>query len=150
MKHVIIYTDGACSGNPGPGGWGVLLIYGTYQKSMSGFVNNTTNNQMEMYAVIKALEQLREECEVDLYRDSAYVVNAFTLGWVNKGQTHNWKTSNKEDVKNKELWQELLTLTNQHKISWHKVKGHSDNEYNNTCDKLARAEVDKYLKNMVS
>ena len=150
MKHVIIYTDGACSGNPGPGGWGVLLIYGTYQKSMSGFVNNTTNNQMEMYAVIKALEQLKEECEVDLYSDSAYVVNAFTLGWVNEWQKNNWKTSNKEDVKNKELWEKLVTLTNQHKISWHKVKGHSDNEYNNTCDKLARAEVDKYLKNMVS
>ncbi len=145
MKNVIIYTDGACSFNPGPGGWGAVLMYGDKQKQISGFKENTTNNQMEMTAVINALNLLKEPCVVDLYSDSAYVVNAFLQNWVEDWQKHNWRTSGKKEVKNIPLWKELLALCNIHKITWHKVKGHADNEYNNLCDKLARGEVDKYL-----
>ena len=145
MKNVIIYTDGACSCNPGPGGWGAVLMFGKAQKQISGFEANTTNNRMEMLAVINALKLLKEPCIVDLYSDSAYVVNAFLQDWVGYWKTHNWRTSGKKEVKNIPLWNELLELCDVHQITWHKVKGHADNEYNNLCDKLARDEVDKYL-----
>ena len=146
MKKVVIYTDGACSCNPGPGGWGAVLIFNGHEKQISGFENNTTNNRMEMLAVINALSMLKEPCEVDLYSDSAYVVNAFLQHWVDDWQKNNWKTSGKKEVKNIELWKQLLALCDTHSITWHKVKGHADNEYNNICDRLARGEVDRFLE----
>ena len=141
MDKVIIYTDGACSGNPGPGGWGAILIYNDSKKELSGGNSNTTNNIMEMTAVIEALKILKRPCEVDLYSDSAYVVNAFLQNWVKNWIKNNWKTSGKEPVKNKEIWQELYELTKIHNVKFIKVKGHSDNEYNNRCDELARAAI---------
>ena len=146
MKKIIIYTDGACSYNPGPGGWGVVLIYGEKQKQLSGFEENTTNNRMEIMAVIKALESLKQPCEVDLYTDSAYVSNAFLQDWVSNWVKNNWRGSDKKQVKNKELWQKLLNLTEIHKVTFHKVKGHADNEFNNLCDKLATGEIEKNKK----
>lgn len=146
MKKVSIYTDGACSGNPGDGGWGAILIYGNHEKEVSGFEKDTTNNRMELVAAINALKMLKEPCEVDLYSDSAYLVNGFLQNWVEKWKKNGWKTSNKEEVKNMELWQELDRLSNIHKIRWIKVKGHSDNEYNNRCDKLATDEIQKNSK----
>lgn len=146
MKKIIIYTDGACSYNPGPGGWGAVLIYGEKQKQLSGFEENTTNNRMEIMAVIKALESLKQPCEVDLYTDSAYVSNAFLQDWVSNWVKNNWRGSDKKQVKNKELWQKLLSLTEIHKVTFHKVKGHADNEFNNLCDKLATGEIEKNKK----
>lgn len=141
MDKVTIYTDGACSGNPGPGGWGSILMAGTNQKEISGGKKDTTNNVMELTAVIEALKLLKRPCEVDLYSDSAYVVNAFLQNWISGWMKNNWKNSSKEEVKNKELWQELVSLTKTHKVTFHKVKGHSDNEYNNRCDELARNAI---------
>ena len=141
MDEVTIYTDGACSGNPGPGGWGAILMYQGIQKEISGGKKDTTNNVMELTAVIEALKLLNRPCKVDLYSDSAYVVNAFIQKWTINWQKNNWKTSDKKDVKNKELWQELLELTTTHKLTFHKVKGHSDNEFNNRCDELARNAI---------
>lgn len=143
MEKVIIYTDGACSGNPGPGGWGVVLMYKENKKEISGGKQNTTNNVMELTAVIEGLKLLKYPCEVDLYSDSAYVVNAFKQGWIYNWIKNNWKTSGKEPVKNQELWKELYALTKTHKVNFIKVKGHSDNEYNNRCDELARNAIDK-------
>ena len=137
MEKVIIYTDGACSGNPGPGGWGAILIYKENKKEISGGSKNTTNNVMELTAVIEGLKLLKYPCEVELYSDSAYVVNSFEQGWNYNWIKNNWKTSGKDPVKNKELWQELYNLTKVHKVQFNKVKGHSDNEYNNRCDELA-------------
>ena len=134
MKNVIIYTDGACSGNPGPGGWGAILIYEENKKEISGASKNTTNNIMEMTAVIEALKILKFKCD-------AYVVNAFNQGWIYNWQKNNWKTSNKESVKNRELWEELYDLTKIHNVEFIKVKGHSDNEYNNRCDYLATSAI---------
>lgn len=141
MDKVTIYTDGACSGNPGPGGWGSILMAGSNQKEISGGQKDTTNNIMELTAVIEALKLLKRPCEVDLYSDSAYVVNAFLQDWISGWIKNNWKNSSKEEVKNKELWQELVELTQTHKVTFHKVKGHSDNEYNNRCDELARNAI---------
>ena len=141
MDEVIIYTDGACSGNPGPGGWGAILMYKDSKKAISGGNKNTTNNIMEMTAVIEALKLLKHPCKVKLYSDSAYVVNAFLQNWTKNWIKNNWKTSDKKDVKNKELWQELIELTKIHNVTFIKVKGHSDNEYNNRCDELARAAI---------
>ncbi len=141
MDEVIIYTDGACSGNPGPGGWGAILMYKDSKKEISGGNKNTTNNIMEMTAVIEALKLLKHPCKVKLYSDSAYVVNAFLQNWTKNWIKNNWKTSDKKDVKNKELWQELIELTKIHNVTFIKVKGHSDNEYNNRCDELARAAI---------
>lgn len=138
MDNVTIYTDGACSGNPGPGGWGALLMAGNNKKEISGGKKDTTNNIMELTAVIESLKLLKHPCKVDLYSDSAYVVNAFLQNWIYGWMRNGWKNSNKEEVKNKELWQELLNLTNVHDVTFHKVKGHSDNKYNNRCDELAR------------
>lgn len=141
MEEVTIYTDGACSGNPGPGGYGAILMLGQNKKEISGGKNNTTNNVMELTAVIEALKLLKRPCKVQLYSDSAYVVNAFLQNWISGWLKNNWKNSNKEEVKNKELWQELLALTNTHEVIFHKVKGHSTNKYNNRCDELARNAI---------
>ena len=141
MDKVTIYTDGACSGNPGPGGWGAILMFQDVKKEISGGQKDTTNNVMELSAVIEALKLLKHPCEVNLYSDSAYVVNAFLQKWIINWQKNNWKTSDKKDVKNKELWQELLALTNIHKVKFIKVKGHADNEFNNRCDELARNAI---------
>ena len=141
MEKVIIYTYGACSGNPGPGGWGAILMYKGNKKEISGGKKDTTNNIMELTAVIEGLKLLKYPCEVDLYSDSAYVVNAFKQGWIYNWIKNNWMTSNKEPVKNQEIWKELYTLTKTHKVNFIKVKGHSDNEYNNRCDELARNAI---------
>ena len=141
MDKVTIYTDGACSGNPGPGGWGAILMFKDVKKEIYGGEKNTTNNVMELTAVIESLKLLKYPCEVELYSDSAYVVNAFLQKWIENWKKNNWKNSNKEDVKNKELWQELLSLTNIHNVKFIKVKGHSDNEFNNRCDELARNAI---------
>lgn len=141
MEKVVIYTDGACSGNPGPGGWGAILMYKENQKEIAGGKKETTNNVMELTAVIEGLKLLKYPCEVDLYSDSAYVVNAFEQGWIYNWVKNNWKTAGKDPVKNQELWKELYDLTKIHKVKFHKVKGHSDNEYNNRCDELARNAI---------
>ncbi len=143
MKKVIIYTDGACSGNPGPGGWGAILMYNETSKEISGANKDTTNNIMEITAVLEALKLLKEECEVKIYSDSAYVVNAFNQGWIYNWKKNNWKTASKEPVKNQELWEELYSLVQKHKVEFIKVKGHSDNEYNNRCDFLATSAIKK-------
>lgn len=143
MKKVIIYTDGACSGNPGAGGWGAILFYGNNKKEISGYDPNTTNNKMELTAAIKALELLKEPCEVELYSDSAYLVNGFLEGWVDKWKLNGFRSSNKKPVQNLELWQRLIELNNTHKIKFIKVKGHADNEFNNRCDQLATGEIAK-------
>ncbi len=142
-KNVILYTDGACSGNPGPGGYGAILIFKGIEKEISGGQINTTNNKMEIMAVVKGLEILKEACNVTVYSDSAYVVNAIEKGWVYSWQKNNWIKSDKRKVKNIELWEELLRLMNYHKVEFVKVKGHADNEYNNRCDRLAVAETNK-------
>lgn len=144
MKEVTIYTDGACSGNPGPGGWGAILMFQGKQKEISGGAKNTTNNIMEMTAVIEALKMLKEECIVKIYSDSAYVVNAFNENWIEGWIAKGWQNSKKEPVKNKELWQELISLTNKHKVTFIKVKGHSTDELNNRCDFLATSAAKKY------
>ena len=141
MKEVTIYTDGACSGNPGPGGWGAILMYNGAQKEISGSNKETTNNIMEITAVLEAIKLLKEECKVKIYSDSAYVVNAFNQGWIYNWIKNSWKTANKEPVKNKELWEELYNLTKKHDVEFVKVKGHSDNEFNNRCDYLATSEI---------
>lgn len=141
MDHITIYTDGACSGNPGPGGWGAILMYKDIKKEISGGKKDTTNNVMELSAVIEALKLLKHPCNVELYSDSAYVVNAFLQKWIINWQKNHWKTADKKDVKNKELWQELVELTTIHSVTFHKVKGHSDNEFNNRCDELARNAI---------
>ena len=141
MKEVEIYTDGACSGNPGPGGWGAILMCNGVQKEISGAKENTTNNIMEITAVLEALKLLKVECNVKVYSDSAYVVNAFNQGWIYNWKKNNWKTAGKEPVKNQELCEELYDLTKKHKVEFIKVKGHSDNELNNRCDFLATSAI---------
>lgn len=141
MEEVIIYTDGACSGNPGPGGWGSILMYGENKKEISGGKQDTTNNVMELTAVIEGLKLLKFPCKVKLYSDSAYVVNAFNQKWIYGWLKNGWKNASKEPVKNKELWQELYNLTKIHEVEFIKVKGHADNEYNNRCDELARNAI---------
>ncbi len=143
MKEITIYTDGACSGNPGPGGWGAILIYKGTEKEISGGEANTTNNKMEMTAIIKALEILKEPCEVNLHSDSSYVINAFKQNWIGNWKKNGWKTSGKKDVANKELWLELIRLSDVHKVNWIKVKGHSTDELNNRADRLAVNESKK-------
>ena len=142
-EKVIIYTDGACSGNTGPGGWGAILMYKDAKKEISGGMKETTNNIMEITAVIEALKCLKVESDVQVYSDSAYTVNAFNQGWIYNWMKNGWKTAGKEPVKNKELWQELYALTKKHKVEFIKVKGHADNEFNNRCDEMARNEISK-------
>lgn len=144
MKKITIYTDGACSGNPGPGGWGALLYYQGHRKELSGGEPHTTNNRMELMAAIAALEALKEPCQADIYTDSAYLYRAFQDGWLKSWQKNNWKTSTKKDVENQDLWKRLLAQTSVHQVVWHKVKGHSDNADNNRCDALARAAIAKF------
>ena len=141
MEKVIIYTDGACSGNPGPGGWGTILMYKEHKKELFGGCKNTTNNIMEITAVLEGLKALKTACEVEIYSDSAYVVNAFNSHWIDSWKKNGWKNAQKEEVKNKELWQELDVLVEKYKVKFIKVKGHSDNEYNNRCDELARNAI---------
>lgn len=143
MKQVEIYTDGACSGNPGAGGWGAVLMYGEHKVEISGFEKSTTNNKMELTAAFEALKRLKEPCKVNLYSDSAYLVNAFLQGWLDKWIKNGWKRNKNEEVKNIELWKELVRLAGIHEIKWIKVKGHADNVYNNRCDKLATDEIKK-------
>ena len=144
MKKVTLYTDGACSGNPGVGGWGAVLIYNGHEKQMSAAVDNTTNNRMEMTAVIEGLKCLKEPCEVEVYSDSAYTVNAFENGWVSSWQLNGFKKADNKPVQNVDLWQQLIELTTIHKVKFIKVKGHADNEYNNICDKLATDAVKNF------
>ena len=144
MKAVEIYTDGACSGNPGPGGWGAILMYKGNEKKMSGYVSDTTNNSMELTAALEALQALKEPCFVKLYSDSAYLIHGFNKGWVDSWKRNGWKRGKeKEEVKNLNLWKALDKMREEHSIEWIKVKGHSDNEYNNRCDKLATDEIKK-------
>ena len=145
MDDVIIYTDGACSGNPGPGGWGSILMYKGNKKEISGGCDNTTNNIMEITAVIEALKLLKFECSVKVYSDSAYVVNAFNNGWIYNWKRNSWKTADKKPVKNRELWEELYALTKKHDVEFIKVKGHADNEFNNRCDELARNSIQDFM-----
>ncbi len=141
MEKIVVYTDGACSGNPGSGGWGAILMYKDVKKEISGGMKQTTNNIMEITAVIEGLKLIKYPCEVEVYSDSAYVVNAFNNHWIEGWIKKNWINSSKEPVKNKELWQELYSLTRKHKVKFIKVKGHSDNEFNNRCDELARNAI---------
>lgn len=141
MKKVMIYTDGACSGNPGPGGWGAILIYKEKKLELSGYEARTTNNRMELLAPIEALSRLKEPCEVDVYSDSAYLVNAFLQNWLANWIRRGWLKSDKKPVENRDLWEQLLQFTQVHKINWHKVKGHADNPLNNRCDELATGEI---------
>lgn len=144
MKKVTIYTDGACSGNPGIGGWGAILFYKDTKKEISGFQKDTTNNQMELTAAIKALDLLKVPCEIDLYSDSAYLINAFKEDWITKWQINGFRTANKKPIQNLDLWKQLIDFNNIHKINWIKVKGHADNKYNNRCDALATGEIAKH------
>lgn len=136
--QVEIYTDGSCLGNPGPGGWAYVLVYGAHQKEMSGHEINTTNQRMELLAAVKALEALKRPCHVTLYSDSAYLINAFQQNWVARWQREGWQTKSKTDVANRDLWEQLIALCQVHRVIWSKVKGHADNELNNRCDALAR------------
>lgn len=149
MKEVVIYTDGACSKNPGPGGWGAVLRFGPHSREISGSEPDTTNNRMELTAAVQALKALKEPCEVTLYSDSAYLINTFQQGWLTKWQLNGWKTSNKGPVENQDLWRQLLELTARHHVTWVKVKGHSDNELNNRCDKMARDEIKKLTREKI-
>ncbi len=144
MKTVTIYTDGACSGNPGPGGWGAILIYGRHKRELSGGEAQTTNNRMELTAVISALELLKEPCAVELYSDSKYVIDALEKGWAVSWQAHGWRKGDKKPALNPDLWERLLELCRTHKVSTHWVKGHAENEFNNRCDELAVMESLKF------
>ena len=142
-KQVTIYTDGACSGNPGPGGWGVVLKYGEHRKELSGGEQHTTNNRMELTAVIKSLELLKEPCTVELYSDSKYVIDALEKGWARGWRARGWVKSDKKPALNPDLWEALLQLDGVHKVTYHWVKGHAENPENNRCDQLAVAEREK-------
>lgn len=141
LTEVTIYTDGACSGNPGPGGWAAILMAGCAEKEVSGSEPATTNNRMELTAAIEALKRLTRPCRVRLYSDSAYLVSAFNQGWLVNWQRNGWRNAAGDPVSNMDLWQELLRLSEPHDIEWIKVKGHSDNSFNNRCDALAVAEI---------
>lgn len=143
MKEVTVYTDGACSGNPGPGGWGAILRYGSAEKELSGGEKATTNNRMELSGVIAALSALNESCNVTLYTDSQYIEKAINEGWLRSWKAKGWKRKGGE-VKNLDLWQELDALLAKHSVTFRWVKGHADNEYNNRCDALAVKERDRH------
>lgn len=141
MKKVDIYTDGACSGNPGRGGFGAILMYGKYRKECSGGFAQTTNNRMEIYAAIVALEALREPCEVTLFSDSKYLVDAVSKHWLSAWKRRGWKRQNNDPVLNVDLWQKLMSLLATHKVTFRWVKGHAENEFNNRCDEMARNAI---------
>ena len=142
MKHVDVYTDGACRGNPGAGGWGAILVYGKHERELSGGDAQTTNNRMELLAVIEALSALKEPCDVTLTSDSKYVIDALTLGWAESWRAHGWKKADKSPALNVDLWERLLKLTGTHKMTYVWVKGHDGHPYNERCDKLATAFAD--------
>ena len=146
MKTVTIYTDGACSGNPGPGGWGAILSYGGVEKELSGGEASTTNNRMELTAVICALSQLKQPCIVELYSDSKYVIDALNLGWAKSWQANGWRKGDKKTALNPDLWQRLLELAQIHELHCHWVKGHAGHPKNSRCDELAVAESRKFQK----
>jgi ribonuclease HI len=141
MKSVEIYTDGACRGNPGRGGFGAILVYGKYEKEISGGEEMTTNNRMELMAAIAGLSAMKESCKVTLYSDSKYLVDAFNLGWVESWREHGWKRG-KDELKNTDLWEKLYSLTESHEVSFVWVKGHNGHDYNERCDALATAYAD--------
>lgn len=141
QKNVQLYADGACSGNPGPGGWGVILIYQNASRELSGFESATTNNRMELTAVIEGLRALREPCRVEVFSDSAYVCNAFTQNWIKKWKKNGWTTASGKPVENQDLWNSLLELMETHKVSYNKVKGHSGHPQNSRCDRLAKYAI---------
>ena len=141
MKELDIYTDGACSGNPGPGGWGVVLLYQGNRKELSGYQPETTNNRMELFAAIQGLSALKESCIVNLYSDSSYLINAFEKHWIDNWQRNGWKTSTKQPVENQDLWKLLLIHVRKHQVRFIKVKGHSDNVNNNRCDEMSVAAI---------
>ena len=144
MKTVTLYTDGACSGNPGPGGWGAILEFMGHEKEMSGGEASTTNNRMELTAVIMGLRALKEPCVVELYSDSKYVIDGLQKGWAESWRKKGWIKSDKKPALNPDLWGELLDLTEKHTLHYHWVKGHAENEKNNRCDELAVAEWKKF------
>ena len=141
MKEIIMYTDGACSGNPGPGGWGTVLMFGEHKKEISGFMPDTTNNRMELFAAVQGFTALKQPCAVTLYSDSAYLVNAFKQNWIDGWQRNGWKTASKKPVENQDLWKWLLTVMQPHQVTIIKVKGHADNPWNNRCDELATGQI---------
>ena len=143
MKKVIMYTDGACSGNPGKGGWAAICLYGEYKKTFTGFEEQTTNNRMELTAVINGLKALKEPCDVEIYSDSQYVCDALNSGWLKNWQANGWIGSNKKPVKNVDLWKDLDEMLNKHVVTFHKVTGHNGNPLNEEADKLAVAEYKK-------
>lgn len=144
MKTVDIYTDGACSGNPGPGGWGAILMYGEHKKELSGGEPHTTNNRMELLAVISALELLKEQCNINLYSDSRYIIDAMTKGWAEKWRSNGWMRNKKESASNPDLWERLMNLCEQHNVNFIWVKGHAQNPFNNRCDEMAVEQSQKY------
>lgn len=143
MKTVTLYTDGACSGNPGPGGWGVILLFGGHRKELSGGEERTTNNRMELTAVIRGLEALKEPCMVELYSDSKYVIDALSKGWARGWKARGWVKADKKPALNPDLWDRLLALCDTHTVNLHWVKGHAGNPYNSRCDELAVGECQK-------
>ena len=144
MKTVTLYTDGACSGNPGPGGWGAILEFNGTEKELSGGEPETTNNRMELTAVIEGLSALKEPCVVELYSDSKYVIDGLSKGWAEGWRKNGWKKADKKPAQNPDLWERLLDLTHIHTLHYHWVKGHADNPKNNRCDELAVAESKKF------
>ena len=148
MKEVTLYTDGACSGNPGIGGWGAVLIYKGRQKQLSAAENSTTNNRMELTAIIEGLKALKEPCSVSVYSDSAYAVNAFNNGWITGWAQSGWIKADNKPVLNADLWQKLYELSSTHKLKMIKVKGHADNELNNLCDKLATDAIKNFKSSL--
>ncbi|MEG1922875.1 MAG: ribonuclease HI [Clostridia bacterium] len=144
MKNIILYTDGACSGNPGVGGWAAILIFNGREKELSGYLPETTNNRMEMFAVIQGLRALKEPCEVTIYTDSAYVSDAFNKHWIESWIKKDWKTADNSDVKNQDLWKALIYETNKNSVKFVRVKGHSDDKLNNRCDDMAVAAIKTY------
>ncbi len=144
MKEVNLYTDGACSGNPGPGGWGAILRFGDKEKVLSGGEKETTNNRMELTAAIRGLEALKEPCVVNLYSDSKYLVDAVLLGWLDKWRKNNWKKSDGKAALNVDLWQDLTLLLNRHQVKFIWIKGHAGHPENERCDSLAVSEIQKY------
>ncbi len=147
LKEIQIYTDGACKGNPGPGGWGAVLKYNGHRKEISGFAANTTNNRMEILAVIKALEELKEPCNVDIFSDSQYVCNAVNKGWAKKWKNNNWMKNKKEKALNSDLWEIFLKLLEEHNVNFIWVKGHNGNEENERCDRLAVLAIQENILN---
>ncbi|WP_240986875.1 ribonuclease HI [Acididesulfobacillus acetoxydans] len=146
MTTVEIYTDGACSGNPGPGGWGAILLYEGREKELSGYEAATTNQRMELTAACQALGTLKRPCRVRLYSDSAYLINAFRQNWFAGWLRNGWLNSKKKPVENSDLWRDLLAQAQRHEVEWLKVKGHADNAFNNRCDALARDEIRRHVR----